>query len=145
MVDGPDVEMTDGAARSKSGGVFVHALDDVAEMTVVGSERVSSGLTDVVVALSAGEKGDGSLPSFAVDEEPTANPAGLGDDVERLWNELARLGTSLKVLEGQEDDVSACKQLVGEGGASWRCLDAKLSFKMGQKERNGVTGSIEHE
>ncbi|GJV82593.1 hypothetical protein Tco_1522491 [Tanacetum coccineum] len=33
----------------------------------------------------------------------------------------------------------------GEGGASWRCLDAKLSFKMGQKERNRVAGSIGHE
>ncbi|GKD30400.1 hypothetical protein Tco_1241178, partial [Tanacetum coccineum] len=63
-VDGSDLEMTDGAAHSKSGGVFVkgtsHVLDDVAEVTVVGSERVSSGLTDVVMALFAGEKGDGS-------------------------------------------------------------------------------------
>ncbi|GKB19643.1 hypothetical protein Tco_0853566, partial [Tanacetum coccineum] len=67
----------------------------------------------------------------------------LGDDVERLFHELAKLETSMEVLEG--DDVSACKQLVGEGGASWRCLDAKLSFKMGQKERNGIAGSIEHE
>ncbi|GJY61269.1 hypothetical protein Tco_0461926 [Tanacetum coccineum] len=81
MVDGPDVEMTDGAAHSKSGGVFVqgasHVLDDVAKVTVVGSKRVSFGLVDVVVALSAGEKGDGSLPSFAVDEEATANPSGV--------------------------------------------------------------------
>ncbi|GKB36350.1 hypothetical protein Tco_0881292, partial [Tanacetum coccineum] len=79
MVDGPDAEMTDGAAHSKSGGVFVqgtsHVLDDVAEVTVVGSERVSSGLTDVVVALSAGEKGDGSLPYFVVDEVVTTNPS----------------------------------------------------------------------
>ncbi|GJY23204.1 hypothetical protein Tco_0396862, partial [Tanacetum coccineum] len=66
-VDGSDLEMTDGAAHSKSGGVFVkgtsHVLDDIVEMTMVGSERVSFGLTDVVVALSAGEKGDGSAPS----------------------------------------------------------------------------------
>ncbi|GKC34249.1 hypothetical protein Tco_1046633, partial [Tanacetum coccineum] len=75
-VDGPDVEMTDGAARSKSGGVFVHALDDVAEMTVVGSERVSSGPNDVVVALSAGEKGDGSAPSSTV-EEVVVPPSGV--------------------------------------------------------------------
>ncbi|GKG50593.1 hypothetical protein Tco_0521693, partial [Tanacetum coccineum] len=56
MVDGSDPEMTDGATHAKSGGVFVqgtsHVLDDVAEVTVVGSERVSSGPTDVVVALS---------------------------------------------------------------------------------------------
>ncbi|GKE57906.1 hypothetical protein Tco_1497091, partial [Tanacetum coccineum] len=32
--------------------VTSHVLDDVAEVTVVGSERVSSGLTDVIVALS---------------------------------------------------------------------------------------------
>nr|GFB27160.1 hypothetical protein [Tanacetum cinerariifolium] len=51
MVYGPDVEMTD------------------------RSEHVSSGLIDVVVALSAGEKGDGSLPSLAADEEATANPS----------------------------------------------------------------------
>ncbi|GKE15983.1 hypothetical protein Tco_1423560, partial [Tanacetum coccineum] len=71
-VDGSDLEMTDGAAHSKSGGVFVqgtsHVLDDVTEVTVVGSEHVSSGLTDVVVALSAGEKGDGSAPSSTVEE-----------------------------------------------------------------------------
>ncbi|GKB69326.1 hypothetical protein Tco_0930738, partial [Tanacetum coccineum] len=71
-VDGSDLEMTDGAAHSKSGGVFVqgtsHVLDDVAEVTVVGLERVSSSLTNVVVALSAGEKGDGSALSSTVEE-----------------------------------------------------------------------------
>ncbi|GJU74781.1 hypothetical protein Tco_1266186 [Tanacetum coccineum] len=40
-----------------------YVLDDVAEVTVVGSERGSFGFTDVVVALSASEKGDGSAPS----------------------------------------------------------------------------------
>ncbi|GJR37619.1 hypothetical protein Tco_1213303 [Tanacetum coccineum] len=54
-----------------------YVLDDVAEVTVVGSGRVSSGLTDVVMALSVLEKGDGSLPSFAADEEATANPSGV--------------------------------------------------------------------
>nr|GEW83402.1 copia protein [Tanacetum cinerariifolium] len=44
MVNGLDAEITDDAAHSKSG------------------ERVSSSLTHVVVALSAGVKGDGSLP-----------------------------------------------------------------------------------
>ncbi|GKE48075.1 hypothetical protein Tco_1479333, partial [Tanacetum coccineum] len=52
-----------------------HVLDDVAEVTVVGSGHVSFGLTNVVVALSAGEKGDGSLPSSAADEKATANPS----------------------------------------------------------------------
>nr|GEW12513.1 hypothetical protein [Tanacetum cinerariifolium] len=64
--------MTDGTAHSKSGCIFVqgtsHVLDDVAEVTVVGSKRVSFGFTDVVVAFSAGEKGDGSAPSFIVEE-----------------------------------------------------------------------------
>nr|GEU73691.1 hypothetical protein [Tanacetum cinerariifolium] len=72
VVDGSDLEMTDGAVHSNSGGVFVQgtsrSLDDVAEVTVVGSERVSSGLIDVVVALSAREKGDGSAPSSTVKE-----------------------------------------------------------------------------
>ncbi|GKA29212.1 hypothetical protein Tco_0715457, partial [Tanacetum coccineum] len=81
MVDGSDLEMTDGATHAKSEGVFVqgtsYVLDDVAEVTVVGSERVSSGPTDVVVALSVGEKGDGSLLSFAADEEAAANPSGV--------------------------------------------------------------------
>ncbi|GJS47407.1 hypothetical protein Tco_0597528 [Tanacetum coccineum] len=72
VVDGSDLEMTDGVAHSKSEGVFVqgnsHVLYNVAEVTVVGSERVSSGLTDVVVALSAGENGDGSAASSTVEE-----------------------------------------------------------------------------
>nr|GFC25759.1 hypothetical protein [Tanacetum cinerariifolium] len=46
-----------------------HVLDDVVEVTVVESKRVSFGLTNVIVAISAGEKGDGSLLSYAADEE----------------------------------------------------------------------------
>nr|GEY42609.1 transposase (putative), gypsy type [Tanacetum cinerariifolium] len=81
MVDGSIAELTNGAAYSNSGGVFMHGnshvLDDVAGVTVVGSERVTSSLTDVVVVLSAGEKGDGSLPFFPADEEATTNPSGV--------------------------------------------------------------------
>nr|GFB32549.1 hypothetical protein [Tanacetum cinerariifolium] len=81
MVEGLDVEMTDGAAHSKSGGVFMqgssHVLDDAAEVTMVGSGGVSSGLTDVVVAFSTGENGDGSLPFAIADEEATTNPFGV--------------------------------------------------------------------
>ncbi|GKE29504.1 hypothetical protein Tco_1444888, partial [Tanacetum coccineum] len=69
-----------GDAPSKSGGVFAqgtsHVFDDVAEVTVVGSERISSGLTDVVVALSAGEKGDGSTPSSTI-KEVVVPPSGV--------------------------------------------------------------------
>ncbi|GJV32359.1 hypothetical protein Tco_1392759 [Tanacetum coccineum] len=54
-----------------------YVLDDVVEVAVVRSGRVSSSLTDVVVALSAGEKGDGSLPSSIADEEATSNPSGV--------------------------------------------------------------------
>ncbi|GJW73890.1 hypothetical protein Tco_0133260 [Tanacetum coccineum] len=79
MVDGLDAEMTDGAAPAKSGSVFVqgisHALDDVDKVTTVGSERVFSGPTDVVVALSIGEKGDGSFPFSTANGEATANPS----------------------------------------------------------------------
>nr|GEY90593.1 hypothetical protein [Tanacetum cinerariifolium] len=49
-VDGLGLEMTDGDAHSKS------------------EECVSSSLTNVVVAFSAGEKGDGSAPSSIVEE-----------------------------------------------------------------------------
>ncbi|GJX21068.1 hypothetical protein Tco_0223745 [Tanacetum coccineum] len=52
-----------------------HVLDDVAEVTANGSKRVFSSPTDVVVALSVGEKGDGSLLSSAADEEAAANPS----------------------------------------------------------------------
>ncbi|GKA73499.1 ribonuclease H-like domain-containing protein, partial [Tanacetum coccineum] len=73
MVYGPNVDMTKGASPSKSKSVFVygisHVLDDVAKVTAIGSERVSSGPTDGFVALSVCEKGDGSLPSSAINEE----------------------------------------------------------------------------
>ncbi|GKA09205.1 hypothetical protein Tco_0688536 [Tanacetum coccineum] len=81
VIDGLDLEMTGGAAPSKSGSVFVqgtsHILDDFVKVAAVGSERVSSGPTDVVVALSVGEKGNGSLPSSAVDKEADVNPSGV--------------------------------------------------------------------
>nr|GEW42646.1 hypothetical protein [Tanacetum cinerariifolium] len=81
MVNGPDSEMTEGATHAKSESTFMqhtsYVLDDVAEVTVVGSVHVSSSITDVVVALSAGDKGDGSLPSSATDEEATAKPFGV--------------------------------------------------------------------
>ncbi|GJY76770.1 hypothetical protein Tco_0481886 [Tanacetum coccineum] len=66
------LELSTNVAPASSG--TSHVLDDVAEVTMVGSERASSGLTNVVVALFAGENGDGSLPSSAVDEEADANP-----------------------------------------------------------------------
>nr|GEU83147.1 hypothetical protein [Tanacetum cinerariifolium] len=63
MVDGPDVEMNDGAAHSNFEGIFLHGtshvLDDVAEVTVVGLGRVSFSLTNVFVALFFGKKDDG--------------------------------------------------------------------------------------
>ncbi|GKF92613.1 hypothetical protein Tco_0279332, partial [Tanacetum coccineum] len=71
---------SDGATNAKSRSVFVQgtscALDDTIGVTAVGSERASSNPSDVVVALSAGKKGDGSLPSSAADEEAAANPYG---------------------------------------------------------------------
>ncbi|GJR16071.1 hypothetical protein Tco_0798723 [Tanacetum coccineum] len=72
VVDRSDLEMADGVAPSKSGGVFVqgvsHVLDDVVEATAVESERISSVPIDVVVALSVGGKGDGSVPSSTIKE-----------------------------------------------------------------------------
>nr|GEX54569.1 hypothetical protein [Tanacetum cinerariifolium] len=81
IVDWSDLEMTNGATHAKSGNSFMqgtsYVLDDVAKVIMVGSKRVSSGLGNVVVALSIGEKVDGLLPSSAADEEATSNPSGL--------------------------------------------------------------------
>ncbi|GKC74699.1 hypothetical protein Tco_1120582 [Tanacetum coccineum] len=80
VVDWSDLEMADGGAPSKSGGVFVqgvsHVLDDVVEAMSVESERISSVPTDVVVSLSVGGKGDGSVPSSTV-EEVVVPPSGV--------------------------------------------------------------------
>ncbi|GJY29770.1 hypothetical protein Tco_0405537 [Tanacetum coccineum] len=54
-----------------------HAVDNDVELTLIGSERVSSGLSDVVVALFIGGKGDGSLPSSIVDKEVVATSSGV--------------------------------------------------------------------
>ncbi|GKB84864.1 hypothetical protein Tco_0957136, partial [Tanacetum coccineum] len=78
MVDGPDLEITDGAANAKSGSVFVqgtsYAFDDTVGVTEEGSKRASFSPSEIVVAFSAGKKGDGSLPSSTADEEAAANP-----------------------------------------------------------------------
>nr|GEU75307.1 hypothetical protein [Tanacetum cinerariifolium] len=80
VVDGSVLEMVDAVAPSKSGGVFVqgvsHVLDDVVEETAVESERISSVHTDVVVALSVGGKGNGSVPSSTV-EDVVVPPSGV--------------------------------------------------------------------
>nr|GEU59194.1 hypothetical protein [Tanacetum cinerariifolium] len=72
MVDGPNNEMVDVAANAKPGDVFVqgvsHVVDDVTELTVTWSKCASFGPSDVVVVLSAGEKGDGSVPSSTIKE-----------------------------------------------------------------------------
>ncbi|GJZ30489.1 hypothetical protein Tco_0575536 [Tanacetum coccineum] len=52
MVDGPNNEMVDVAANAKPGDVG----------------RSVFGPGDVVVALSAGEKGEGSVPSSTIEE-----------------------------------------------------------------------------
>ncbi|GKG22886.1 hypothetical protein Tco_0388189, partial [Tanacetum coccineum] len=76
MFDGPDHEMIDRAVDPNLGNVFVqdasHVVDDDDdELALVGSEHVSSS-GDVVVAFSAGEKGDGSLPFSTTDENVAA-------------------------------------------------------------------------
>ncbi|GKB41004.1 putative nucleotidyltransferase, ribonuclease H [Tanacetum coccineum] len=52
-------------------------LDDAVELAGVGSGHVSSGPNDVVVALSAGEEGDGLAPSFVAGEEAVVDPSGV--------------------------------------------------------------------
>ncbi|GKA65446.1 hypothetical protein Tco_0765153 [Tanacetum coccineum] len=65
-VDGSDPKMTDDTAIVKFGHAFVQgisvALDDAMELVEVGLGYVSFGPNDVVVALSAHEKGDGLDP-----------------------------------------------------------------------------------
>nr|GEX47506.1 hypothetical protein [Tanacetum cinerariifolium] len=60
-------KMVNGAANAKPENVFLqgasHVVDDATELTVTRLEHVSFGPGDVVVALSAREKGDGSTPS----------------------------------------------------------------------------------
>ncbi|GKA57683.1 hypothetical protein Tco_0756871 [Tanacetum coccineum] len=53
-------------------GIFV-ALEDAVKLVEVGSRHASSDPNDVVVALSAGEKGDGLVPSSVGGEEAAAN------------------------------------------------------------------------
>ncbi|GJT35117.1 hypothetical protein Tco_0925536 [Tanacetum coccineum] len=55
-------------------------------------------------------------------------------DMEGLWNELARLELGSRMLE-MFCGAPALQEIGAEVGASWRCLDAKLTFKMGQKSR----------
>ncbi|GKA43516.1 hypothetical protein Tco_0736240 [Tanacetum coccineum] len=80
-VDGSDLEMADSVVPSKSGGVFVQGvsciLDDVIEVAVVESERVSSGPTNVVVALFVDGKGDVLIPFFVAGEEDVINTSGV--------------------------------------------------------------------
>ncbi|GKF87786.1 hypothetical protein Tco_0258663, partial [Tanacetum coccineum] len=70
--------MTDDTAAVKSGHAFMQgiyvALDDVTELVEVGSRRVTSSPGDVVVALSAHEKGDGLDSSSGAGEEAVVNP-----------------------------------------------------------------------
>ncbi|GJY03196.1 hypothetical protein Tco_0361348 [Tanacetum coccineum] len=80
-VDGSDPKMTDDIVAVKAGHAFVQgifvALDDVTKLVEVGSGRVPSGPNDVVVALSAHEKGDGLDSSSATGEEVVVNPSGV--------------------------------------------------------------------
>nr|GEW58233.1 hypothetical protein [Tanacetum cinerariifolium] len=77
VVDGLDLEMADGVPLSKSRNVFVqgisYILDDVVEVTAVESKCVSSGPTDVVVALFVGGKGDVLIPSSIAGKKAAVN------------------------------------------------------------------------
>ncbi|GJW68894.1 hypothetical protein Tco_0123318, partial [Tanacetum coccineum] len=79
-VDGSDPNLTDDTAIVTSGHAFVQgisvALDDVVALLEVGSGRISTGPNDVVVALSAHEKGDGLDPTSAAGERLLLTPLG---------------------------------------------------------------------
>ncbi|GKE43590.1 hypothetical protein Tco_1470874 [Tanacetum coccineum] len=82
MVDGPDHVLTDGAVNVNLGSAFMqgafYVVDDAVdatELSLIGLEHVSSGPSDVVVALYDGEKGDGSMLSSPADEEAATTPS----------------------------------------------------------------------
>ncbi|GKB87981.1 hypothetical protein Tco_0960253 [Tanacetum coccineum] len=82
MVDGQDIVLTDGVVNAKLGSAFMQGVSyivddavDAAELTLIGLVHVSSGPSDVVVALYAGEKGDGSMLSSTADEEAATTPS----------------------------------------------------------------------
>nr|GEX31806.1 hypothetical protein [Tanacetum cinerariifolium] len=91
-VDGSDPKMTDDTITAKSEHAFVQGmsiiLDAVVELVGVGSGRVSSCPNDVMVALSAGEKGDGLDPSSVASEEAAVNPFGMEILLEPTSNKL---------------------------------------------------------
>ncbi|GKB80984.1 hypothetical protein Tco_0947879, partial [Tanacetum coccineum] len=70
-------------------GIYV-ALDDVTELVEVGSRHVPSGLDDVVVSLSAHEKGDGLDSSCAAGEENDGRGAWYAGEhlLLRAWGKL---------------------------------------------------------
>ncbi|GJR74014.1 hypothetical protein Tco_0086379 [Tanacetum coccineum] len=53
------------------------ALKDAVELVVIGLGCASSGPNDVMVTLSAGEKGDGLVPSDVASEDAVVNPSGV--------------------------------------------------------------------
>nr|GEY81322.1 hypothetical protein [Tanacetum cinerariifolium] len=79
-VNGSDPNMTDDISTAKSRHAFMQgisiALEGVVVLVVVGLGCISSGPNDVVVDLSAGEKGDGLVPSSVAGEDAAANPSG---------------------------------------------------------------------
>ncbi|GKB76460.1 hypothetical protein Tco_0943355 [Tanacetum coccineum] len=62
--------------HNKEMGISV-ALEDAVKLVVVGSGCAPSGPNDVVISLSAGEKGDDLVPFFAADEDAVVNPSGV--------------------------------------------------------------------
>ncbi|GKF63562.1 hypothetical protein Tco_0187010, partial [Tanacetum coccineum] len=78
MVDGPDYDVTGDADKDKPTEILVqrvsHAVDADGDLVVEGLGRVSSGPSDIVVALSVGEKND-DPPSSSGVEEVAASPS----------------------------------------------------------------------
>ncbi|GJV82409.1 hypothetical protein Tco_1522307 [Tanacetum coccineum] len=100
-VDGSDPKMTDDTITTKSEHEFVQGmsvvLDDALELAGVGSGHVSSGPNDVVVPLSAGEKGDGLTPLSVASKEAIVNPS-RGRDAWLVWEMVASLKCALIAL-----------------------------------------------
>ncbi|GJV87373.1 hypothetical protein Tco_1531311 [Tanacetum coccineum] len=80
MVDMPDSKMANGVVNDKLGYIFMQGVshtigEDVGSSLAYGPERASFGPNDVVVALSIGEKDNGSLSSPSAAEEDVASPS----------------------------------------------------------------------
>nr|GEX06962.1 chaperonin CPN60-like 2, mitochondrial [Tanacetum cinerariifolium] len=104
-----------------------YVLDEVAEVTEVGSEHVSCGPADVVVALSVGKKVDGLLPSSAPNEETTAKPYGVATISTNREREIGELNARAMEKVGKDSVIT-----VADGNTLDNELEVVEGMKLGR-------------